>query len=217
MNQPVSQLLSSEPSIGESTKLHATHCGKWTEISENCILNHVNVGDYSYIQPYCNLMFTDVGKFTSIASSVRINPSNHPWWRPSQHHFTYRPGKFHLAEDQSSLDDEVFKWREDDKVVIGHDVWIGHGAIILPGVTIGNGAIVGAGRLVTKDVPAWHIAVGNPAKVLRPRFEDPSIGERLDKLAWWDWEHEKIQRYFPSFQKDAEQFLLDLEASVSSS
>ncbi|MEZ8822936.1 DapH/DapD/GlmU-related protein [Vibrio amylolyticus] len=207
MSQPVSQALSPEPSVAKSSKLHNTQLGRWTEISDRCILNNVRVGDYSYIQNDSNLMFTEVGKFTSIAASVRVNPSNHPWWRPTLHHFTYRPGKFGLGESDTTLDDEVFSWREEDKVIIGHDVWIGHGAIILPGVTIGNGSIVGAGSVVTKDVPDYSIVVGNPAKVLRPRFEDNSFGERLNRLAWWDWDDDKIAQALPLFQKDCGEFL----------
>ncbi|PSW16156.1 acetyltransferase [Photobacterium rosenbergii] len=214
MNQPLSPTLSSEPSIAATSKLHNTELGRWVEIADRCILNNVSVGDYSYIQNDSNLMFTEVGKFTSIAASVRVNPSNHPWWRPTLHHFTYRPGKYQLGDDPATLDDEVFAWREEDKVVIGHDVWIGHGAIVLPGVTIGNGSIVGAGSVVTKDVPPWSIVVGNPARVLRPRFEDPGMGARLEALAWWDWEEDKIRDNLHLFQQDAEAFLEGLEQLV---
>ncbi|PSW16865.1 acetyltransferase [Photobacterium sanctipauli] len=211
-SQPLSPTLNAEPSVSESSKLHNTKLGRWVEISDRCVLNNVEVGDYSYIQNDSNLMFTEVGKFTSIAASVRVNPSNHPWWRPTLHHFTYRPGKYQLGENPADLDDEVFAWRQEDKVLIGHDVWIGHGAIILPGVTIGNGSIVGAGSVVTKDVPPWSIVVGNPARVLRPRFEDASIGPRLEVVAWWDWPDEKISENLHLFQQDADVFVSELEA-----
>ncbi|MGF1703094.1 acetyltransferase [Photobacterium makurazakiensis] len=212
MSQPLSPTLSAEPKVADSCQMHNTQLGRWVEISDRCVLNNVEVGDYSYIQNDSNLMFTEVGKFTSIAASVRVNPSNHPWWRPTLHHFTYRPGKYQLGDNPTDLDDDVFAWRAEDKVIIGHDVWIGHGAIILPGVTVGNGSIVGAGSVVTKDVPPWSIVVGNPARVLRFRFDDESIGERLSALAWWDWPDEKIAQHLPLFQQDAESFITQLEA-----
>lgn len=90
-------------------------------------------------------------------------------------------------------------------------MWIGHGAIILPGITIGNGSIVGAGSVVTKDVPPWSIVVGNPARVLRPRFEDPEMGPKLETLAWWDWQDDKIRDNLHLFQLDATAFLEGLE------
>lgn len=206
-SQPKSAQLSHQPQIASCSSIHNTTLGRWTEIAERCKLNNVSVGDYSYIQNDCDLMFTDVGKFTSIASSVRVNPSNHPWWRPTLHHFTYRPGKYGLGESSQSLDDVVFEWRAEDKVSIGHDVWIGHGAIILPGVTIGNGSIVGAGSVVTKDVEPYTIVVGNPAKRLRPRFDDPAIAQRLEALAWWEWQDSQIAQALPLFQKSAAEFL----------
>ncbi|UWZ99757.1 DapH/DapD/GlmU-related protein [Vibrio splendidus] len=211
MSQPLSPTLNCEPSVAESSKLHNAELGRWTEIADRCVLNNVLVGDYSYIQNDCNLMFTEIGKFTSIAAAVRLNPSNHPWWRPTLHHFTYRPGKYQLGEDPTSLDDEVFSWREEDKVQVGHDVWIGHGVIVLPGITIGNGSIVGAGSVVTKDVPPYSIVVGNPAKVLRSRFDDPSYGERLESLEWWHWDDEKLAEALPLFQKDCGEFLSHFE------
>ncbi|EGR2743399.1 acetyltransferase [Vibrio parahaemolyticus] len=210
-SQPESAQLSHQPQIASCSSIHNTTLGRWTEIAERCKLNNVSVGDYSYIQNDCDLMFTDVGKFTSIASSVRVNPSNHPWWRPTLHHFTYRPGKYGLGESSLSLDNEVFEWRAEDNVSIGHDVWIGHGAIILPGVTIGNGSIVGAGSVVTKDVAPYTIVVGNPARPLRSRFDDPTIAQRLEALAWWDWQDAQIAQALPLFQKDAAEFLSAFE------
>ena len=72
-------------------------------------------------------------------------------------------------------------------VEIGHDVWIGHGAIVKPGVKIGHGAVVAAGAIVTRDVPAYAIVAGVPAKFMRWRFE-PKISARIISLGWWDWE-----------------------------
>ena len=77
--------------------------------------------------------------------------------------------------------------------VIGADVWIGTHAMVLPSVTIGPGAIIGAGAVVAQDVPPYAIAAGNPARVVRSRF-DPSTVDRLLALSWWDWPVERITR-----------------------
>ncbi len=78
-------------------------------------------------------------------------------------------------------------------ITIGNDVWLGFGATILSGCTIGNGAVIGAGALICRDVQPYSIMGGNPAKVIRMRFNDETIA-RLQKLAWWNWEAEKVQR-----------------------
>jgi len=79
---------------------------------------------------------------------------------------------------------------------VGHDVWIGQDARIMPGVTIGNGAIIGAGSVVARDVPAWSIIVGSPARVLRQRFEEAVIA-LLDRLQWWNLPHAEIRALVP--------------------
>ncbi len=77
---------------------------------------------------------------------------------------------------------------------IGHDVWIGRDATILPGVTVGNGAIIGSNAVVAKDVPAYAIVVGNPAKIVKMRFHTAEI-TRLQQIAWWHWPVEKITKH----------------------
>jgi acetyltransferase-like isoleucine patch superfamily enzyme len=79
-------------------------------------------------------------------------------------------------------------------IVVGKDVWVAVGAIVLSGVTIGNGAVVGAGAVVTRDVRPFAIVAGNPAVEIRRRFTDEQI-ERLERIAWWDWPDEKVIKY----------------------
>lgn len=81
-------------------------------------------------------------------------------------------------------------------VVIGNDVWIGEGATILSGVQIGNGAVVGARSVVTKDVPAFGIVAGNPAKFIRLRFAESEVA-CLQQLAWWDWSDSALDAAIP--------------------
>lgn len=80
--------------------------------------------------------------------------------------------------------------------VIGNDVWIGSEAILMPGVTIGDGAIIGTRALVTKDVEPYAIVGGNPARVIRKRFDDTAIA-RLLELRWWDWSDEELRDAMP--------------------
>lgn len=81
-------------------------------------------------------------------------------------------------------------------VIIGHDVWIGTGAVILSGVRIGNGAVIGASAVVTRDVPPYSIVAGNPAKVVRMRFKEEEISI-LQSLEWWSWDDKKIDAAMP--------------------
>ena len=92
-------------------------------------------------------------------------------------------------------------------ITIGHDVWIGAHAIILGGVTIGNGAVIAANAVVTKEVPAFSIVAGVPAKIIGSRFE-PQIIEKIEELGWWDWPLEKIKQhkslFFQNINKSTE-------------
>ncbi len=140
----------------------------------------------------------------SSSAAVRINATNHPMWRATLHHFTYRANDYWPDADHEA---DFFEWRRGHRVVIGHDVWIGHGSTILPGVTVGNGAVIGSGAVVTKDVEPYTVVGGVAAKVIRERFPR-SIAEHMEKLAWWDWDHARLRTALDDFRKlDAEAFL----------
>lgn len=85
------------------------------------------------------------------------------------------------------------KWPQRGDTIVGNDVWIGYDALIMPGVHIGNGAIIGTRAMVTKDVPAYAVMGGNPARVRKMRFDAATIAE-LERIAWWDWPADKITR-----------------------
>lgn len=192
----MSEKLSRAPLVDPTASLMSTTLGAYTEVGARTKLQEVTLGDYSYVVNDSDIAYATIGKFTSIAAMTRINPGNHPMQRASQSHFTYRASAYF---DGAQDEDAFFAWRRSHHVSIGHDVWIGHGAIVLPGRSIGNGAVIGAGSVVTKDIPAYAIAVGNPARVLRPRFA-PDVAARLEALAWWDWPHDQLHAALADFR-----------------
>lgn len=183
--------LGTEPVFHDAVFVRDSEVGAWTELGANTVLVESTFGDYSYTAGDVQIIYTDVGKFCSIASHVRINPGNHPMWRVTQHHITYRRKLYGLGDD----DAEVFAWRRENRVRVGHDVWIGHGATLMPGVTVGTGAVVGASAVVTKDIAPYTIAVGVPAKPLRQRFPDETVAKLL-AIAYWDWDRPTLERRF---------------------
>lgn len=185
--------------------------GSYTEIGRGSILNNVQMGDYSYCARGCDIANATIGKFVNIAANVRIGPTDHPMDRASLHHFLYRSN---LYWPEEPADDAFFERRSARRVTIGHDVWIGHGAIIRPEVTIGTGAVVGAGAVVTRDVAPYTVVVGVPAEKMRRRFPK-LVARRLMELAWWDWDHDRLQMALNDFRMlEVEAFLAKYEAGL---
>lgn len=128
------------------------------------------IGRYCYIGKNVHITKSCIGNYTSIANNVSIGPGEHSTDLVSTSSIFYK-----------NEYDELTK----ESCVIGNDVWIGVGAVILRGVKIGDGAIIGANAVVTKNIPKFSIAVGAPARVLRKRLPDDVI-ERIENTLWWN-------------------------------
>lgn len=197
------------PRVHGSARLRDAKLGRFTEIGERVLFQESELGDYSYIERHAEAIYARIGKFCAIASDVRINALNHPVERVSQHKITYRPNEYF---PHAKIDKAFRAARIAAMVEIGHDVWVGHGAIILPGVKVGHGAVIAAGAVVTRDVEPHAIVAGVPARFLRWRFP-PETSARIVALAWWDWPPERLMAAIADMQTlDAAAFLAKHEA-----
>lgn len=132
-----------------------------------------------------------IGRFCSLSHKLTFQVARNHNYKA----FTTYP-KFNRAKTGS---------KNPRQIIIGHDVWIGHGATVLGGVKIGTGAVIGTNAVVAKDIPPYAIAVGNPARVIKYRFDDETIKKFL-AVKWWNWDIKKIEENFPLAQ-DIEKFL----------
>ncbi len=163
---------------------------------------NIVVGDFTYIADYDfeshvthHYDFVGdkliIGKFCQIASGVEfvMNGANHQMNAVSTYPFyTLEGWKMNppVAKDMPLKGDTV----------IGNDVWIGQNAVIMPGVHVGDGAIIGANSIVASDIPPYNIYAGNPARLIRKRFDDELISLML-KLQWWNRSIDEIQELIP--------------------
>lgn len=150
------------------------------------------LGKYSYIGNNSFVCDADIGNFTSISTNCYIGGASHPieWVSTSP---VFHKWENIMKKNFSRHEFEIFQ-----RTRIGNDVWIGNRVMIKGGVTIGDGAIIGMGSVVTKDVGAYEIWAGNPAKLIRKRFDDNTI-ENFENVKWWEWKDEKIASYAKYF------------------
>ena len=202
--------LGREPFIHSTADVRDCRFGTYCEVGARTKMAETSFGDYSYVVNDSDIIYAEIGRFCSIAAQTRINPGNHPLDRVALNHFTYRSSAYGLGADDASF----FDWRRSFRVTQGHDVWIGHGAIVLPGISIGNGAAIGAGTVVTKDVPPFAVVVGVPGRVIRMRFT-PDIVAALERIAWWDWTHDQLAAALPDIRQfDAAAFCKKYDPGV---
>lgn len=185
-----------EPRIHPTAELKSCRLGRYAIVGERVILREVDLGDFSYFERHAEAIYTSIGKFCSIAANGRINALDHPIERLTSHKISYRPNEYFRY---LGVDADFRARRQAKRVVIGNDVWIGHGAVVMPGVTIGDGAVIGANSVVTKDVAAFEIVAGVPGRRLRLRFAE-GICERIAALHWWNWPVDRLADAIPDMQ-----------------
>jgi virginiamycin A acetyltransferase len=174
------------------------------------IITHPNieVGDYTYYDdvtdPYNfekNVLYhfdfigdkLIIGKFCAIACGAKfiMNGGNHEVAPISTFPFGIFGNGWQIVNEGVDLQQ---KYPCKGDTVVGNDVWIGHDATLMPGVKVGNGAIIASKSVVTRNVPDYAIVGGNPARLIRMRFNEQTIA-RLLRIAWWNWCAEKITEY----------------------
>lgn len=173
--------ISNQSKLHGNYKLHNSKINAYTYISQNALINN-----------------TLIGKFCSIGPNLVCGWGIHPTNAISTSPMFYSNQK----QNGYSLS-ETTKIEETKPIIIGNDVFIGMNVTILDGVTIGDGAVIGAGAVVSKNIPAYAIAVGVPIKIIKYRFDDITIA-KLKEIKWWDWQDDnliEIEQHFFDVQK----------------
>lgn len=167
-----------------------------------------SIGINSYVSniilkatPGDEIINLQIGNFCSISNDIFVNINrNHDYKSVSQHFY---------SSGDSELD--IFNFKEKKivqkgQILIGNDVCIGQGVTLMSGIKIGNGALIGAGAVVACDIPPYAIAVGNPIKVIKYRFNSKQISKLL-KIKWWNWSVDKIKGNIEWFKKDIDEYI----------
>ena len=199
----------------DSSKKHPMTLPDGTVIKQTVhlkeVINHpkIQVGEFSYyhnfeiledyasyLAPYLFPLSKDsliIGKFVQIAHGVRFitSSANHKMSGFSTYPFnTFMMTPQTTSEDITAMFEDA---QNRGDTVVGNDVWIGMNALIMPGVKIGDGAIIGANSVVTKNVEPYTVVGGNPATIIKKRFDEQTIDTLLN-IKWWDWPIEKIEK-----------------------
>ena len=188
----------------------ASILGKYNVIFQNAIIYDSTIGDHTFIQKHSQVICTDIGKFCSIAGGVRIGLGQHPLSLVSTH-----PAFYSSTQPLARTFSETDKFSPFKRTIIGHDVWIGENAMIVDGLKIDTGAVVAAGAVVTKDVPAYAVVAGVPARVIKYRL-DEHAREKILQARWWDMPEEWLVKNCELFT-DCGRFLEFLQNRDSSS
>ena len=175
----------------DGSEVHGT-----AKIESGCQIVDSVFGRHSFCGYDCTLLNCEVGSFCSIASRVSVGGPGHPV------DFVSTSPVFLSHRDSVKAKFARHEYSFRPRTIIGHDVWIGEGAYIKSGVRIGHGSVVGMASVVTRDVAPYSIVAGNPARLIRMRFE-PHVAEALLRLQWWNWPEAKLAEYGRYFDDPA--------------
>ena len=168
-----------------------------------CPMSYIVEADLTVGSNRCNLL---IGRYSSFAYKISIDIGMDHLYRCIT---TYPPHKI-LSASYHTTDTSIINPAADPLVhhqmTIGNDVWVGANAQLLGGIHIGNGAVIGAGTVIAKDVPPYAVVVGNPARIIKYRFDEETI-TRLQRIKWWNWPKENIETFIPQFNDDMTGFL----------
>jgi acetyltransferase-like isoleucine patch superfamily enzyme len=167
--------------------------GKNVVLFEDVAIMASSIGNHSFVQKHSVVMNAAIGKFCSIASKVSIGLGAHPTTMVSSH-----PAFYSVTQPLTRSFCRTDSFPPFKRIEIGHDVWIGQGAMIIDGLKVGTGAVVAAGAIVTKDVPPYAIVGGVPAKVIKYRFNE-EVREKLLTSKWWEMPDEWLEKYCDLF------------------
>ena len=167
-----------------------------------CMASNVynsTIGRYSYVGRHAFINRATIGSFCSIASGVTIGGAAHPI------HWASTSPIFHAGRSvlKKKFSEHIFDPYA--RTEIGNDVWIANNVLIKSGIKIANGAVIGMGAVVTKDVGPYEVWAGNPARMIKKRFDDETI-ERLNQTQWWESPDKDIAVYAESIN-DVDRFI----------
>lgn len=192
--------------VGDFSRVYGSDFSNNVRIDRNNFISNSLIGVHTYTGQFTVIMRSEIGKFCSISWGVTIGAGEHDYNKITTHDFLYNP----LAAIKPKDCDEPYD-RYSESLEVGNDVWIGANVTIKRGVRIANGAVIGANSIVTKDIPAYAIAVGCPAKVVKFRFTEKQIDE-IESIKWWDFSDEILRRNYNAFTyQDIDQTINELK------